>query len=44
MRDMLVLNVAVCLYLLDAAPDLPAAVEQARAAVAAGVGRALIHA
>ncbi|MCK9239362.1 anthranilate phosphoribosyltransferase [Desulfocurvus sp.] len=44
MRDMLVLNVAVCLHLLDAAPDLPAAVEQARAAVAAGVGRALIHA
>lgn len=44
MRDMLVLNVAACLHLLDAAPDMAAAVEQARAAVTAGVGRALIHA
>jgi anthranilate phosphoribosyltransferase len=48
MRDMLVLNVAVCLFLLDAAPGAPGtmaeAVEQARAAVAAGAGRALLHA
>lgn len=44
MRDMLALNLGVCLHLLEDGLELPAAMDKARAAVAAGAGGKLIHA
>ncbi len=43
MRDMMALNLGVCLHLLEDL-DLPDAMDKAREAVAAGVGGALLHA